>query len=165
MSPKRATPITSDNPAVAGPRAYADRLYRAACECVRQRQRYGALVEAGMREEEQVAALKVAKICDEVLNDAISAFEGNPPNGPTKDEEWYRKGVMLWQASREYERKHGATDLKMRRLAGQSADQLRELAMEYDLEASAMLALQHALTAYRKSVPEAHLEALASRIA
>lgn len=111
-----------------------------------------------------MAALKVAKICDEVLMDAIAAFEGNPPNGATKEEEWYRRGVMLWQASREYERRHGATDLKTRRVANRAPDQLRELAMEYDLEASALLALQHALAAYRKSVPEAHLEALASRI-
>jgi hypothetical protein len=30
--------------------------------------------------------------------------------------------------------------------------------MEYDLEASALLALQHAITAYRKVVPDAELD-------
>ncbi len=156
--------MTSDNPAIVGPRASADRLYRAACECVRQRQRYAALVEAGATEEEQIAALQIASICDEVLLVAIGAYEDAPANGVPKDEEWYRKGVMLWQASREYQRRHSGADLKSRRLGAHSPEQLKQLTMEYDLEASALLALQHAMTAFRKIVPEAHIEATSSRL-
>jgi hypothetical protein len=158
---KSTTPVTADNPAIVGPRAPADRLYRAAAECVRQRQRYAALVEAGALDEEQVAALKMACHCDDVLQEAIGAYERVPANSVPKDEEWYRKAVLLWQASREYQRRHSASDLRTRRLGTHTRDGLRKLAMEYDLEASALLALQHALSAYRKSVPEAHIDAAA----
>ncbi|MGQ0648683.1 MAG: hypothetical protein ACT4P7_14075 [Gemmatimonadaceae bacterium] len=161
---KRPTPITSDNPAIAGPRAPADRLYRAAAECVRQRQRYSALVEAGALDEEQFAALEIASICDVALHQARASYAGSPTNGAYKDEEWHRKALLLWQASREYERRHSASDLRTRQLGTHTRDGLKKLAMEYDLEASALLALQHALSAYRKAVPEAHIETCASRM-
>ncbi len=161
---KSATPITSDNPAITGPRAPADRLYRAGAECVRHRERYSALVEAGVMDAEQLSALEIAAICDKVLLEAIGMFEAVAPAGVSKDEDWYRKSVLLWQASREYQRRHAASDFKTRRLGSHKQEQLKELAMEYDLEASALLALQHALAAYRKSVPEAHLESRASRL-
>lgn len=160
---RKSTPVTSDNPVVLGPRGTADRLYRAASECVRQRQRYAALVEAGTVEEEQEAALQVASLCDAVLVAGIAAYEALPSSG-VREEEWYRKGMTLWQASRDYERRHSRADLKSRRLSSHSPEQLKQLAMEYDLEASALLALQHALTAYRKCVPEAHIEATSSRL-
>lgn len=159
MPRSKSTPITSDNPVIAGPRASADRLYRAAAECVRQRQRYGALVEAGASEEEQKAALQVASLCDDLLQDSIGAYEKAPVNGPSKDEEWYRKAINLWQSSRDYERRHSATDASTRRVGTASASGLKNLAMEYDLEASALLALQHTLSAYRKVSPDAHIEA------
>jgi uncharacterized protein YeaC (DUF1315 family) len=161
---KKLTPVTLDNPVIAGPRAPADRLYRAACECVRQRQRYAALVENGTGEEEQIAALEIASICDAVLLASIGAYESTGTAGAVKEEEWYRKAVMLWQASREYQRRHAGADLKSRTLTSHSPEQLKQLTMEYDLEASALLALQHALTAYRKCVPEAHIEATSSRL-
>lgn len=161
---RSTTPITSDNPAILGPRWPADRLYRAAAECVRQRQRYAALVEAGAHDVEQQAALQIAKLCDEVLKEAISGYEGAPSNGTSKDADWYKKAILLWQASREYERRHGASDHRTRNLGSHSRDGLKKLAMEYDLEASALLALQHAVSAYRKLVPEAHIEATASRL-
>src|SRR5687768_8781156 len=84
MPRSKYTPITSDNPVIAGPRASADRLYRAAAECVRQRQRYGALVEAGAAEEEQRAALRVASLCDDLLQEAIDEYEKAPVSGSSK---------------------------------------------------------------------------------
>lgn len=161
---RKQTPVTSDNPIIAGPRGPADRLYRAATECVRQRQRYAALVENGTMEEEQDAALQLASTCDALLLSAIGAYETAPSVGVAKEEEWYRKAVMLWQASREYQRRHGGVDLKSRRMSAHTPEQLKDLAMEYDLEASALLALQHAVAAYKKCVPEAHIEATASRL-
>jgi hypothetical protein len=44
----------------------ANRLYRTALECVRQRERYSRLVEAGAHEFEQQAALRVACLCVDV---------------------------------------------------------------------------------------------------
>jgi hypothetical protein len=158
MPRSRYTPITSDNPVVAGPRASADRLYRAAAECVRQRQRYGALVEAGAAEEEQKAALRIASLCDDILQESIEMYEKAPVSAASKEEEWYRKANTMWQASRDYERRHSATDASTRRVGTATAGDLKALAMEYDLEASALLALQHTLSAYRKCSPDAHIE-------
>jgi hypothetical protein len=121
-------------------------------------------VESATSEEEQIAALEVASMCDEVLLVAIAGYEGTPAGAVAKEEEWYRKAVLLWQASREYQRRHSGVDLRSRRLTAHAPAQLKELAMEYDLEASALLALQHAVVAYRKCVPEAHIEATATRL-
>lgn len=159
---KRSTPITSDNPAIAGPRAPADRLYRATAECVRQRQRYSALVEAGASDDEQRAALNVASLCDAILSENIAAFETASSGGFSKDENWYRKAILVWQASREYARRHRSTDVSTKKLGGPEG--LNNLALEYDLEASALLALQHALSSYRKTVPDAHIEATSTRL-
>jgi hypothetical protein len=161
---KSPTPVTADNPAISGPRAPADRLYRAASECVRQRERYAALVESAVTDAEQFAALEIAGICDKILLESIGMFEAVGASMPSKDEEWYKKAVLLWQASREYQRRHTQTDLNSRRWGSHTAEQLKQLTMEYDLEASALLALQHALSAYRKVVPEAHIEAMSSRL-
>jgi hypothetical protein len=161
---RNLTPNTSEVLAIAGPRAPADRLYRAAAECVRQRQRYAALVEAGATDDEQRSALKIASMCDDVLQDAIRSYESASSNGVEKGDAWYRKAILLWQASREYERRHSANDVRTRNLGTRPSGGLGDLAMEYDLEASALLALQHALSAYRKAVPEAHIEATASRL-
>lgn len=157
--PKRQTPITSDNPAIMSPRATTDRLYRSAYEAVRQRQRYAALVAAGALDDEQEAALGLASACDAHLLGSIASFEHFASNGGAvhRDEEWYRKGTTLWQASRDYERRHAHSNEKSKRLSSHSAEHLGKLAMDFDLEASALLALQHALTAYQKVAPDAQL--------
>lgn len=161
---KSLTPVTAENLAISGPRAPADRLYRAAAESVRHRERYAALVDAGVTDAEQFTALEMAGICDKVLLEAIGMFEAVGASAPSKDEEWYKKAILLWQASREYQRRHAQTDFNSRRLGNHTAEQLKQLTLEYDLEASALLALQHAVSAYRKAVPEAHIEAMASRL-
>lgn len=162
---KQSAPVTGDNPAVDGPRGPADRLFRAATESVRQRERYASLVALGVSEEEQKGALSIACLCDEILVTTIRAYEALPTNGVSKDEEWYRRAIALWHASREYQRRHGECDRKTKRISSHSPAELGELALEYDLEASALLALQHAVAAYRKVAPDAHLEASSTRVA
>jgi hypothetical protein len=160
---KSLPPVTGENPAITGPRAPADRLFRTAAECVRQRERYASLVAAGVSEDEQRAALRIACLCDEILLNAVGAFEGVSTNGATKDEEWYRRAIALWHAGREYQRRHGECDRKTRKISGQTPSELAELALEYDLEASALLALQHAVAAYRKIAPDAVVEVASNR--
>jgi hypothetical protein len=155
---KRTAPITGDNPAVMTPRAVADRLYRAANECIRQRQRYSSLVAGATTEEEQSAALAVARLCDEVLMKAIVDYEKSGAGSQHKEEDWYRKATALWAAARDYERRHSECDDKSRKLSSHSREHLGQLAAAYDLEASALLALQHAVSSYRKAVPDAHLQ-------
>ncbi|MGQ0764032.1 MAG: hypothetical protein ACT4OZ_00005 [Gemmatimonadota bacterium] len=155
---KRTALVTGDNAAVSSPRSVADRLYRAASECIRQRQRYSGLVEAATSEEEQKTALAVAKLCDEILMKSIVEFERGVGGSENKDEDWYRKSTALWAAARDYERRHTECDDKTRKLGIHSREQLGQLAADYDLEASALLALQHAAASYRKAVPDAHLQ-------
>ena len=163
MTPARRTPaITADNPAITSPRAPADRLYRAAAECVRQRQRYAALVAAGAIESEQEAALRVASLCDDILKSSVEEYQSHKIDALGKDEEWYRRGNSLWQASREYHRRHSTSNRSTKMGNAQGKMQLSEIAMDYDLEASALLGLQHAVAAYRKEVPDAHIETTSS---
>jgi hypothetical protein len=156
-----------DNAAVTTPKALADRLYRAAAETVRQRKRYARLVASGVQEDEQQGALTIACICYEVLTQSVAAYEGIAMDGTAhRDEEWWPKANAIWQASREYERRHQECDQNSRKFTAHSRRELVKLAMEYDLEASALLALQQALNAYRKAFPEVELDAsISARVA
>jgi hypothetical protein len=134
----------------------ADMLYRAACECHRQHTRYARLVERGALDEEQRSALEMAYMCDDVLGTAITGYEkATAKSGANADEPWWHKGNMLWHASREYIRRHANCDGKAKRLGKGSPNRLGELAMEFDLDASALLNLRMAADAYRAVRPEA----------
>ena len=156
---KRSPANTGDQAIIANPRAQADRMYRAAVESVRQRQRYARMVAIPLQEEEQIGALKIACICDEVLEQSVKAYEGASANASLhREEDWWHKANALWHASREYARRHQGCDQNARTFGSHDAARLGELAMEFDLEASALLALLHAVTAYRKVVGDADLD-------
>ena len=138
----------------------ADTLFRTAVETCRQHRRYSALVELGAREPEQKAALKLASFCDTLLVDAISSYErcGARVQG-LDDAPWWHKANALWHQAREYERRHQITDRASRLLNSQHDPQmLGELALDHDLEASALLMLQQAIEEYRKVRPEAAIK-------
>lgn len=155
---KRPAAITGDNPAISTPKAQADRLYRAASECVRQRKRYAQLVDAGADEDEQRGALRIACICDEVLLQSMKSYESIAAAVTAhRDEDWWHKANSVWHAGREYDRRHRNCDENSRKFSSHSRKELAELTMEYDLEASALLALQHAMAAYKKVAPDAEI--------
>lgn len=134
----------------------ADLLYRAASECHRQHSRYARLVDKSASDEEQRSALEMAYLCDDALGTAIVGYEkANARAGAHADDAWWHKGNMLWHASREYIRRHATCDGMAKRLGKQSPNRLAELAMEFDLEASSLLALRMAADAYRAVRPEA----------
>lgn len=140
-------------------RGAADRLYRAAAECARQRERYSRLVAAAVHEAEQQAALRVACLCDELLIDSAHAYERTlTAEASHRDEDWYQRANALWHACREYQRRHRRCDESSRQLLPRKPQKFTELAMEYDLEASALLALRLAVAAYRKACPDCELE-------
>jgi hypothetical protein len=140
-------------------RGTADRLYRSASECIRQRERYSRLVAAGTHDEEQRAALRVACLCDELLFASAREYERAVASQTSeRDGEWWHKANALWHAIREYERRHRNCDESSRQLMSHKANKLQELALEYDLEASALLALKLALATYRKACPDCELE-------
>lgn len=154
----RTATITAENAAVETPRSHADRMYRAAQECIRQRQRYARLVDHGAHDDEQQGALRIACICDEVLAASAKSYETVTGSTLHREEDWWHKANSLWHASREYSRRHQGCDQTSKKLANHSPQRLRELAVDYEFEASALLALQHAVSAYRKAAPDAELE-------
>ena len=140
-------------------RAAADALFRAAAECCRQHARYARLVEHDASEAEQRAACTMAELADELLQDMSRAYErvAAPAAGP--DEPWWHRANMLLLASRDFLRHHDRCDKATRLTSAKShsvAD-LDALTAAYELEASALLALQQALDSYRKARPEAEL--------
>lgn len=137
-------------------RAQADQLFRAASESMRQRERYSALVAGSASDGELESTGRLASLCDELLVQAIEMYEqAVARDGGAANEPWWHPANTLWLASREYRRRYHEVEQSSRRLGGHTASKLTELAMQYDLEASALLALSHALGTYRKCCPEA----------
>lgn len=134
----------------------ADALFRCAAECCRQHRRYARLISVAVMPEEQDAAARIVAVCDaelltmsEVYHEAADAAHVNG------DDAWRHAANMLWHASREYLRHHRGAETAARALRSHSSEKLGELAVEFELEASALLALSHAVDAYRKLRPTA----------
>jgi hypothetical protein len=134
----------------------ADVLFRSAAECCRQHHRYARLVEMETDESEQQAALKLVAASDEQLASAAAAYEAScmKVNGERRDE-WWHKANNLWHACREYARRHSLSDRASGEFRAHDRSKLTALEVEYELEASALLALQQAVEAYRKLRPGA----------
>jgi hypothetical protein len=132
----------------------ADALFRLAAECSRQHKRYSKLIGIAITAEEQQAAASIVAVCDEQLARLAEVYRAAVADAQSNgDADWRHKANMLWHASREYLRHHRGADLSSRALRNHSSEKLGELAVEYDLEASALLALRHAVEAYRKIRP------------
>jgi hypothetical protein len=150
-----AADVTIDPVAVV--RARADALSRAAIECCRQHDRSAKLSSSHADpelEHEHLDAL--CRMCDGSLSEMAGAYEkAAAAFGGVVDEPWWHKANSLWHASREYARRHaGCDDLSRKVTAKHDAGQLASMQMEYELEASALLALRHAADAYRKTRPD-----------
>ena len=134
----------------------ADLLFRSAAECCRQHRRYARLIEMETSEIEQRAALRLVAASDETLAEAAAGYEAScmKVNGERADDWWHRAN-NLWQACREYARRHSLSDRASGEFRAHDVTKLASLGVEYELEASSLLALQHAVDAYRKLRPEA----------
>ena len=143
----------------------ADILFRSAAECCRQHRRYGRLVEMETSEAEQRAALRLVVASDEQLAEAVASYESScvKVNGERQDD-WWRTANSLWHACREYARRHSLSDRASGEFRAHDATKLVALEVEYELEASALLALQQAVDAYRKLRPEADWNNLPARV-
>ena len=129
-------------------------MFRSAMECIRQRERYARLVASGAHDHEQQSALRVALVCDEILDEAVAAYEKLAKEPSQGDDEWRRQANGLWHAAREYRRRPTNSSSG----AQVKGSGLQQLAMEYDLEASALLALKLALGGFRQICPDCELE-------
>jgi hypothetical protein len=138
--------------------AAGDSLARAAAVCGRHHVRYARVVEHDTSEAEQRAVCKMAELADELLQEMARAYERAAAEGGP-DEPWWHRANLLLMASRDFLRHQDRCD-KATRLTGarsHSVADLDALTAGYELEASALLALQQALDAYRKARPEAEL--------
>jgi hypothetical protein len=138
-------------------RIAADAMLRAALECCHQHDRFARLVERPALEVEHRAADEHCARAAEGLAQLAetyceSAKDLRVKAGP--DEEWWHRANALWHASREFGRRHTSGN-GTRRSTKHDPEALGDLVMQYDLEASALLALRHAADAYRKVRPEA----------
>jgi hypothetical protein len=162
MSNPRPKLVLEDAPTdpLALVRIRADALYRAAFECCRQHDRAAKLHKDPAEpelEHEHVDAL--CAMCDGSLSEMADAYKTAAADvHPDREELWWHKANSLWHASREYARRHAGGDAaaksSKRSSAKHSPDQLQSMQLEYELEASALLALRHAAEAYRKTRPE-----------
>ena len=129
----------------------ADALFRAAIEACRQHERVARCSERGLSEDER---REMAELCDlghRHLAARTAAWEraAGDGRGTTGDAFWHAANA-LWHASREYARRHHSCDKMTTSVSRRSTDALGALTLEYELEASALLALRQAVAGYRK---------------
>lgn len=136
-------------------RACADALFRAAMECCRQHERAAKQAASEEPELEHKHLDAICAMCDGSLADLSEAYmQAAADVHPERDEPWWHKSNSLWHAAREYERRHAGCDQLGKRISGKhNAVTLTNMQMEYELEASALLALRHAADAYDKTRP------------
>ena len=156
-SPSRAAVSEPAKSPVETVRDSADALFRAAVECCRQAERMSQVNDKSAIDVEQEAAARQCEACNDTLRQLTDAYEKTAADVKPKgaDEQWWHRANALWLASREFLRRHRGCDLSSRELKSHGPDRLNELQTEYELEASALLALQHAAEAYRQDRPSA----------
>lgn len=154
--PAKSAPRSS-NPSVHPVRDAADALYRTARESCHQHDRLSRLLTHGADQKEFSQACALADLCDSHLAGHTAAYEESSVLGRgSESEEWWRAANALWMASREYGRRHTASDAVASRSKRHTAAQLGEITMEYELELSARMALKQALTVYGAVRGDAH---------
>ena len=148
------TTIVSD---VECARVTADAVYRAALDTWHHHERLSKLVGRATIEPEHRVARAMCELCDQALQQMAESYEASAKtlHPDAADAEWWHKANALWHASREYLRRHSGCDRLARgRAPAHSPDELATMVVEFDLEASAVLALKHAAEAYRRTRPD-----------
>ena len=147
---------THPQDAVRGPLACCDALGRTAAETCRQHERVSRLMELGVAQSELEATHALVDTCDLALAECVRDIEKACANTPSSDDADVRQSAnALWLAAREYLRRHSIAEKASRQLQQHDAEKLGDLHFEYELEASALLALRQAASAYGKLRPEA----------
>jgi hypothetical protein len=129
----------------------ADALFRSAIEACRQHERVARVSDRGCSEDELKELAEVCEVGHRHLAARTAAWEKAAAGGHGKnDDAFWHAANTLWHASREYARRHHSCDALNTRVRSRSTDALGALTLEYELEASALLALSHAVSGYRK---------------
>jgi hypothetical protein len=154
MTPAKSSAArsTSSKSPVANPiNDAADALFRAAIEAGRQHERVARCGGRGCSDDELGEMAELCELGHRHLAARTDAWEQAAAEGQGKrDDAFWHATNTLWHASREYSRRHHSCDALTSKASRRSTDALGALTLEYELEASALLALNHAVTAYRK---------------
>ena len=136
--------------------AAADALSRAAGEAARQHERVAKLNERGAHHSEMQEATALCALAHQHLKARAELYESSAGAGKGgREEGFWHAANTLWHAARDYARRHKDGDAMSIQLARHSSGKFGELALDYELEASALLNMRNALAAYRKVRPEA----------
>lgn len=139
-----------------GPLGCFDALGRTAAETCRQHERLSRLMELGVAQSELEATAALVDTCDLALAECVRDIEKVCAKTPSSDEADERAAAnTLWLAAREYLRRHSIAEKASRQLQQHDMEKLGDLHFEYELEASALLALKQAASAYGKLRPVA----------
>ncbi len=135
--------------------AAADTLLRAATECVHQHERIARCLDLACSDAELHQIAQMTMLADGHLDAMTAAYEKAASAAPeAKETAWWHAANALWHASREYRRRNAGVD-HVSRLAGRhTKEKFRELAMEYELERSALMSLKQVAASYRGARPE-----------
>jgi hypothetical protein len=124
-------------------------------ECCRQHERFAHLVSSAPGAAEQRAARTLVTLCDDALADLAAAYErtADARTRTTRTRAGTRPTASgspaASRAAQPHERPRGAALVEKG-----DRTQFSELALDYDLEASALLLLKQATEAYRRARPE-----------
>jgi len=92
---------------------------------------------------------------DLALAECVRDFEKACANTPISNDADIRQAAnAMWLAAREYLRRHSIAEKASRQLTQHDAEKFGDLQLEYELEASALLGLKHAMSAYQKLRPD-----------
>jgi hypothetical protein len=138
-------------------RRIADALCRAAHECYHQHERSARVFERSQVPAEEQAAEAICAVCDDVLATLTTDYEQIAARlrPDAVDVEWWHRANALWLASREFTRRHRSGDAASRGGAKHAAHELESMHVEFELEASSLLALRQACEDYSRARPDA----------
>jgi hypothetical protein len=138
-----------------GPLYCCDALARTASETCRQHERLARLNAWSVAASELGAAQAMVDTIDLALAECVRDFEKTCATGTISDDADVRQAAnAMWLAAREYLRRHGIAEKATRQLSHHDAETLGDLQLEYELEASALLGLKHAMSTYQKLRPD-----------
>ena len=133
------------------PISRCDALGRTATETCRQHERRSRLVNLGVSPLELASSQALVDTCDLALSECVREVEKALVKGSVSDEAEVKQAAnKLFLSARDYLRRHSIAEKATRQLQQHDVEKLGDLHSEYELEASAMLALRQAATAYGK---------------
>lgn len=127
-----------------------DAMHRAAVECCHQHERISALIKLEADDQEFASAWDMADLAEQQMALRTSSYEEIAVAGRgAESEDWWHRANALWMACREYSRRYSASADAASRRKRHTEKEFAEIAVEYELEVSARLAVKQALRAYQ----------------